>query len=184
MDLKPCRDCGTPVQPVSRSCPHCGIMNPVHQWVALPDGAHETFRVPVTAYSAMTAAARSTAVLSRPPKNTMQRIFGSVDSAEEATEAIEWAVGVFYLLAGIQVLAAFFFGMRHLVDAVALAGLATWLKMGNSRVAAGILLVLCLLSVAMSLSSGAFRGVWLAVIAAGLSWRAFKATGLLQGRQA
>ena len=32
----------------------------------------------------------------------------------------------------------------------------------------------------MSLAAGAFRGVWLAVIAAGLAWRAFKATGVLQ----
>lgn len=180
MDLKPCRDCGTPVQPVSRHCPHCGIMNPVHKWVALPDGSDETFRVPVTAYSTMAAAARSQAVLNTPPKSTMQRLFGRVDTPEEAKEAIDWASAVFYILAGIQVLAAFFFGFRHLVDAAALAALATWLRMGNSRVAAGLLLALSVLSVVMSLLAGSFRGIWLAVIAAGLAWRAFNATLLLQ----
>lgn len=180
MDLKPCRDCGTPVQPASRHCPHCGIMNPVHKWVALPDGSDETFRVPVTAQSAMVAAARSQAVLSRPPKTTMERIFGRVDTAEEAKEAIDWASGVFYLLAGIQVLVAVFIGLGHLVDAAALAALSTWLRMGNSRVAAGLLLALSVLSVVMSLLGGSFRGIWLAVIAAGLAWRAFNATLLLQ----
>lgn len=48
MDLKPCRDCGKPVEYVARSCPYCGIMNPVAKWVALPDGEDERFRVPVT----------------------------------------------------------------------------------------------------------------------------------------
>jgi hypothetical protein len=28
--------------------PHCGILNPVVQWVALPDGAHLTQREPVS----------------------------------------------------------------------------------------------------------------------------------------
>jgi hypothetical protein len=180
MDLKPCRDCGTPVQWTSRSCPHCGIMNPVQKWVALPDGADETFRMPVNQFTAMAAAMRSTAVLSRPPKTGMQRIFGSVDSAEEAKEAIDWCSGIFYVLAGIQLLAAFFLGKEHFIDAVALAGLSTWLRMKDSRIAATLLLILAALSVVMTVASGSIRGVWLGIIAAGLAWRAFNATGLLQ----
>lgn len=44
--MKPCRDCQTPVSPAARACPHCGILNPVHTWVAFPDGSHRTHRVP------------------------------------------------------------------------------------------------------------------------------------------
>ncbi|HEU4559969.1 MAG TPA: hypothetical protein VFS20_19120 [Longimicrobium sp.] len=181
MDLKPCRDCGTPVQTASRSCPHCGIMNPVHKWVALPDGSDETFRVPVTAQSAMVAAARSAAVLNKPPKSTMERIFGRVDTAEEAREVIDWCSTIFYILAGIQVVAAFFFGAGGLAGAVVLAALATWLRMGKSRVAAGLLLALSVLSIVMTvLGGGSFGGLWLMAIAAGLAWRAFNAAVLLQ----
>jgi len=184
MDLKPCRDCGTPVQYTSRSCPHCGIMNPVAKWVALPDGEDEKFRVPVTPYSAMTTAARSAAVLSRPPRTTMQRIFGPVTDAEDAKEAIDWCSGIFYLLALIQAALAMFDGRAHLVDAAVLAGLATWLRMGNSRVAAVLLLILSVLWAGMGVMSFSYRTVWMSVIAIGLSWRAFNAAGILQqGRQ-
>jgi len=180
MDLKPCRDCGTPVQYTSRSCPHCGIMNPVAKWVALPDGEDEKFRVPVTPYSAMTAAARSAAVLSRPPRTTMERIFGPVTDAEDAKEAIDWCSGIFYLFAVIQALLALLDGRAHLVDAVVLAGLATWLRMGNSRIAAALLLILAVLSTIVAVMSFSFRMVWMSVIAAGMSWRAFNAAGILQ----
>ena len=179
MDLKPCRDCGTPVQWTSRSCPHCGIMNPVHQWVALPDGEHERFRVPVNAYGAMAASARSHAVLSTRPKDTLERIFGSVDSPEEAKEAVDWCSGVMYLLAGIHLLAAVFLGPAQLVDAGVLIVLSTWLRMRDSRVAATLLLVLSAISVLAVATTGSFRIIWLSLIAAGLSWRAFNATAML-----
>jgi hypothetical protein len=45
--MKPCRDCGVPTAPSARSCPSCGILNPVMQWVALPNGEHLTAREPV-----------------------------------------------------------------------------------------------------------------------------------------
>lgn len=45
--MKPCRDCGAPTAPSARSCPSCGILNPVLQWVALPNGEHLTAREPV-----------------------------------------------------------------------------------------------------------------------------------------
>lgn len=61
--MSPCRDCGVPTAPSARSCPSCGILNPVLQWVALPDGAHLTRREPVQpgggAYAAALPAPRS-----------------------------------------------------------------------------------------------------------------------------
>lgn len=42
----PCRDCGAPAPSSARACPHCGILNPVLQWVAYPDGSHLTAREP------------------------------------------------------------------------------------------------------------------------------------------
>lgn len=184
MDLKPCRDCGAAVPYTSRSCPHCGIMNPVAKWVALPDGEDERFRVPVTAYSSMTAAVRGAAALNRQPRSTMQRIFGAVADAEDAREAIDWCAGIFYLLAVLQGLAALMLSPLHLADAAALAALATWLRMGHSRAAAVLLLILSVLMVGLTLANGSFRAVWVGVIATGLSWRAFNATGILrqQGR--
>ena len=54
--MKPCRDCGAPTAPSARSCPKCGILNPVMQWVALPDGSHLTAREPAGAGAAAIAA--------------------------------------------------------------------------------------------------------------------------------
>lgn len=55
--MSPCRDCGAPTAPSARSCPSCGILNPVLQWIALPDGAHLTAREPVQPGGAHAAAA-------------------------------------------------------------------------------------------------------------------------------
>ena len=179
-DPKPCRDCGAPVKYTARSCPYCGIMNPVAKWVALPDGSDETHRVPVTAYSAMTTAARSAAILSRPPRTTMERIFGPVTSEEDAKEAIDWCSGIMLLLAGIQLLIAVFAGNVRLLDLAILPALAIWLRLSNSRIAAALLLILAVLATLASLMTFSFRMMVMWVIAAGLSWRAFKATGILQ----
>ena len=46
--MKPCRECGQPTAPTARACPTCGILNPVQQWVAFPDGSHDTAREPVS----------------------------------------------------------------------------------------------------------------------------------------
>lgn len=180
MDLKPCRDCGVPVKYTARSCPYCGIMNPVTKWVALPDGSDETHRVPVTAMSAMTMAARNAAVLSRPPKTTMERIFGPVTSVEDAKEAIDWSTGIILLLWAIHLLAALFVGNVRLPEVAILPALAIWLRLSNSRIAAALLLIVAVATVIMFLMMFSIRMVIIWVIAAGLSWRAFKATGLLQ----
>lgn len=55
--MKPCRDCGQPASSQARSCPHCGILNPVQQWVSFPDGSHLTHREPVRAGAAFAAPA-------------------------------------------------------------------------------------------------------------------------------
>ena len=180
MDLKPCRDCGQPVKYTARSCPYCGIMNPVAKWVALPDGSDETHRVPVTALSAMTMAARGANLLSRPPKTTMERIFGPVTSVEDAKEAIDWCTGIILLLAAMQLLLALFIRGVRLPEAVILSALAIWLRMSNSRIAAALLLILAVLATLAFVMTFSFRMVLIWVIAAGLSWRAFKATGILQ----
>ena len=180
MDQKPCRDCGVLVNYTARSCPYCGIMNPVAKWVALPDGSDETHRVPVTVYSAMSMAARGTAMLSRPPKTTMERIFGPVTSVEDAKEAIDWCSGIVLLLAAMQLLIALFVRGVRLPDAAILAALALWLRLSNSRIAAALLLLLAVLGIIASLLAFSLRIGMIWVIAAGLSWRAFKATGILQ----
>ena len=180
MDLKPCRDCGASVKYTARSCPYCGIMNPVAKWVALPDGSDETHRVPVTAYSAMTMAARSAAILSRPPKTTMERIFGPVTSVEDAKEAIDWCSGIMLLLAAIQLIVALIMGNVRLPEVAILPALAIWLRLSNSRIAAALLLILAVLATGAFLMMFSLRMVLIWVIAAGLSWRAFKATGILQ----
>ena len=190
-NTKPCRDCGEPAKVTARSCPHCGIMNPVMQWVVLPDGAHETFRVPTTPYSAMTAAARSVAVLSRPPKRGLERIFGSVDDAEEANDAIDLCTGIFFLIAGIYVLLGFFYTSAFYLDAVLIAGVSLWLRMSKSRFAAGVLLGLAVLMLVLQFveltgmvvgyggGMGA-RTLIMYIIALGLAYRAFNATAVLK----
>lgn len=42
-----CRDCSRPASPMDRSCPHCGILNPVGTWVVIPEGSHLPRRAPV-----------------------------------------------------------------------------------------------------------------------------------------
>jgi hypothetical protein len=166
-------------------------MNPVMQWVALPDGSHDSFRVPITPYSAMTTAARSAAVLTRPPKRGYERYFGSVDDAEEANEAIDTCSGIFFLIAFIDVLQGFFFDPGFYFDAALIAGVALWLRLSKSRAAGGVMLglallllglrVLALVGVFMGMAGGgSLRSIFIAVLAAGLAYRAWTATNLLK----
>lgn len=191
MDTRPCRDCGQQTKLVARSCPHCGILNPVLQWVSLPDGSHETFRVPITAYSAMTQAARGAAALSRPPKRGMERFFGSVDDAEEANDAIDLCTGIFFLIAGIDVLLGLFFSPAFYFDAILVIGVSLWLRMSKTRLAAGVLLaisVLMLLAQVMEITGmmrgmgggAGYRTLVMCILSLGLAWRAFNATALLE----
>lgn len=64
--MKPCRDCGVPTAASARSCPSCGILNPVLQWVALPNGEHLTRREPVGGGGAMALAVPHAALFAPP----------------------------------------------------------------------------------------------------------------------
>jgi hypothetical protein len=190
MDTGPCRDCGQQTKNTARHCPHCGILNPVLHWVSLPDGAHETFRVPITPYSAMTNAARSTIALSRPAKRGLARYFGSVDDAEEAREAIDTCSGVFFLVAFIDVLQGFFFDPGFYVDAALIFLVSMWLRSSKSPASGNAMLALAALLLALRVASiigmfsgfgggGGPRALLLSVLCLGLAHRAHSATRIL-----
>ena len=77
--MKPCRDCGVPTAASARSCPSCGILNPVLQWVALPNGEHLTRREHVSGGGALAMSATAAAPLFSPPASPRPRasdVFG------------------------------------------------------------------------------------------------------------
>ena len=171
MDLKPCRDCRTPVPWTSRSCPHCGILNPVAKWVALPDGADETFREPVNAGRAAVVGAVPTGVPERAP--------GVADPLADARKKVVECAGLFYFIAVINAVAAYWLGPALLVVAVAVAGLATWLRMRNSSGAAGLLLLLAIFHLFLIGRSLRNPGAFSALLAVIVAWRALNATRVL-----
>lgn len=196
--MKPCRDCSTPVSAAERSCPHCGILNPVTTWVAFPDGSHLTQRVavadrrpPVAAASrARDAAPLPVAVAAslhlKPTvhRTGFARYFGPVESADEARSVIVDASNAFYFLAALNLLLGLVFMPGAIVDAVLMAGLSLWLRNTASRLAASLLLLLALaalVSTGMALAGmlPGGRNVYLALIMAGVSYRAFRATLIL-----
>ena len=205
--MKPCRDCSTPVASAERSCPHCGILNPVITWVAHPDGSHLTQRVPASerrpplaakgsAPSALPRptiapvppAAMAAAYLKPVPQRTgFARFFGPVESAEEARSVIVDASNGFYFLAALNLLFGLILFPAALVDAVILTVLSLWLRTTASRVPAGLLLLLAVLgiaSTAMALAGKAEggRNVYLAILTLGMAYRAFRATMILADR--
>jgi RNA polymerase subunit RPABC4/transcription elongation factor Spt4 len=207
--MKPCRDCSTPVSSAERSCPHCGILNPVITWVAHPDGSHLTQRVPASerrpalaakgsAPSALAIprptaapvppAAMAAAYLKPAPQRTgFARYFGPVESVEEARSVIVDASNGFYFLAALNLLFGLILFPAALVDAVILTVLSLWLRTSASRVPAGLLLVLAVLgiaSTAMALAGKAEggRNVYLALLTLGMAYRALRATMILAER--
>lgn len=94
--MQPCRDCGAPTAPSARSCPKCGILNPVMQWVALPDGSHLTAREPVGAGAAAIAApapfARFAPAPAAAPANRARDVFGEDRLASWAIWVIVFAI--------------------------------------------------------------------------------------------
>jgi hypothetical protein len=92
-----CRDCGAPTADSARSCPRCGILNPVVQWVAFPDGSHLTARAP--GFGASTPGA---AVLASPaayaPRSGKGRVrFGAITAkprpvADQLADGAIWSV--------------------------------------------------------------------------------------------
>jgi len=193
---KPCRDCGESVASSSRSCPKCGIMNPVIQWTALPDGSHESFRVPVTAMSGAWAMAAASATLQRPAKRGLERYFSPIHDAGEAKEAIDDSTGMFFVIAGINVLAGFLLHRAFLVDAAIIGGLAFALRQTRSKPLAFILLALMGLSFASRIlgffgvallgagAGGGAGGLVLGFFAVALAYRAMSATVTLARHRA
>ncbi|HET7230222.1 MAG TPA: hypothetical protein VFJ16_09480 [Longimicrobium sp.] len=183
MDLKPCRDCGTPVQWTSRSCPHCGIMNPVQKWVALPDGADETYRVPVPRLAETPAPPASPM---RPPGygRAPEVPAGLHDPLADARKKIKACAWLFYFVALVNLVASYWLGEGGVVIAVIVAALATWLWTQGSQIAAGLLLLFALFNIVMLAKSGQMAGIWMAILIVLTSWRALNATMLLRDANA
>ena len=207
--MKPCRDCSTPVASAERSCPHCGILNPVITWVAYPDGSHLTQRVPGSerrpplaargsapsplviprpSVAPVPAAAMAAAYMKPAPQRSgLARYFGPVESAEEARSVVVDASNGFYFIGGLHLLIGLFLWPGAIVDAVVLISLSLWMRMTASRVPALLLLLVALLGVlvtAMNLvnKEPGGRNVYLAVITLGMAYRAFRATMILAQR--
>lgn len=91
--MSACRDCSRPTPASARSCPHCGILNPVVQWVAYPDGSHLTARLapdPVAAAAALSGkpaprpAAPRPLALSRPASGSSMGTGASASAGSSA----------------------------------------------------------------------------------------------------
>jgi hypothetical protein len=171
-------------------------MNPVIQWTALPDGSHESFRVPVTAMSAAWGAAAAGATLQRPAKRGLERYFSPIHDTHEAKEAIDDSTGMFFVIAAVNVLAGLLLHRAFLVDAVIIAGLAFVLRQSQSKAAAFVLLALMGLSFASRIlgmfgvallgagAGGGVGGLMLSFFAVALAYRAMTATVTLERHKA
>lgn len=201
--VKPCRDCGNATAPSARSCPSCGILNPVLQWVALPDGSHHTARVAVTggaglapfspapayAGAAGNAAAMAGATFKlqgrAAQREGVRQHFAGVADSDDALQAIRTASTRFFLLAALSLVVGYLSqettGSLWYLDGLVVGGLALALREMHSRVAAGLLLamsVIIVLAQVVALMAGVFllgrMIVW--VIMSGISYRALLAT--------
>lgn len=192
--MKPCRDCGQPAAASARSCPHCGILNPVVQWVALPNGEHLTHREPVRtsadpfAYFSSPSTANA-AALAGPAYATQARAVADLD----AVDAIDLASKRFFWVAGFSLVFGYVLrdavGEYWYADGLVVGALAFALREMHSRVAAGLLLafsVLMVLSQVLALFGGSFfigrMVLW--VVFTGMSYRALMATVTLHKQKA
>jgi hypothetical protein len=186
--MKPCRDCGKPAAASARSCPHCGILNPVVQWVALPNGEHLTHREAVRtsadpfAYFASPTTANAAALAA--PGHGMKAA-ADEDAIDLASKRFFWVAG-FSLVFGYVLRDAV--GEYWYADGLVVGALAFALKEMHSRVAAGLLLafsVLMVLSQVLALFDGSFfigrMVLW--VVFTGMSYRALMATVSLHKQQ-
>jgi hypothetical protein len=189
--MQPCRDCGKPTAASARSCPSCGILNPVLQWVALPDGSHDSHRETVRPGGAANAFAifdNNAAAAAYVPPVTRS---ADVVMNEEGLEAINLTAKRFYLVAVLTGILGFLVRAEvpfWYVDGILLAGLAAGLQHLHSRVAAGLLTAYAAFTVlheVMAFSSGSFNMVrmviWCAITV--MSYKALMATIAFQKRQ-
>ena len=127
-------------------------------------------------------------MFTQPSPTTSAQFFSLTvtSAAQAATVTKECAVG-FYVLAGIQGLAALLLGPSMLIDALLLAALALWLHLGQSRVAATLLLVLTVVGAGATLLNrlgqpvGGGNNIILAAIAVWVAIKAVVATYRLPG---
>jgi hypothetical protein len=191
--MKPCRDCGQPAAASARSCPHCGILNPVVQWVALPNGEHLTHREPAKssagAYFASPAPANTVALDGT--AYAQARAVADLD-AVDAVGAINVAATRFFWVAGFTLVFGYVLrdavGPYWYADGVIVGALAFALRQMHSRVAAGLLLAFSALTVlaqVLALFGGSFflgrMVLW--VVFTGMSYRALTATITLHKQQ-
>jgi hypothetical protein len=193
--MKPCRDCGQPAAASARSCPHCGILNPVVQWVALPNGEHLTHREAVRtsadpfAYFASPSTANAAALAAPAPASATQ---ARAAADQDAVDAINLAATRFFWVAGFSLVVGYLFragvGEYWYADGLVVGALAFALKEMHSRVAAGLLLafsgLMVLTQVLALLGGSGFVGrVVLWVVFTGMSYRALMATVSLHKQQ-
>jgi hypothetical protein len=184
--MKPCRDCTQPVFPASRSCPHCGIVNPVMQWIAMPDGSHHTARV---APDPVAAAAALKGVTAPPPRMAAPPVVRRAPAAAAAlplsgpeVDDIRQCATIFFWLAGINAAAGLLLGTVFIFEGVVMAVLALALRRFNSRIAAVLLVGYALLTIASKvmtmMDGGGFRfgWIWLWVLVTGAAFKAAVAT--------
>lgn len=190
--MQPCRDCGKPTAASARSCPSCGILNPVLQWVALPDGSHDTHRETVRPGGAANAFAifdnnAPAAPYAPPPSRTVEAV-----QNEEGLEAINVTAKRFYVVAALTFLLGYLVRAEvpfWYVDGILLAGLAAGLQHLHSRVAAGLLTAYAAFTVlqqVMGMGSGNGNVVrlfiWCAITV--MAYKALQATIAFQKQRA
>lgn len=173
------------------------------QWVALPDGSHHTARVAVAGGGALepfapayayAGAAGNTAAMAgatfklqgrAAQREGVRQHFAGVADSDDALQAIRTASTRFFLLAGLSLVFGYLnkesIGSLWYLDFVVVGGLALALREMHSRVAAGLLLAMSVVTVLMqvlALMAGVFllgrMIVW--VIMSGMSYRALLAT--------
>lgn len=188
--MKPCRDCSKPAPPSARSCPHCGILNPVVQWVALPDGSHHTARV---APDPAAAAAALSGAMAPPPRMPAPRVSPRPAARPAAVaapvplegpevDAIRTCSSIFFGLAALNAVAGLFLGSAAYIEAGIMVVLSLVLRRYNSRVAAVLLVLYAVLTVLtkvqMLLAGGGMRlgWIWMWVLVAGAAFKAAAAT--------
>jgi hypothetical protein len=196
--MKPCRDCSQPASPAARSCPHCGIMNPVHQWVALPDGSHLTARAapdPVAAAAALRAGFGSALPMPAPAaprpiaRPAAPRPAAVVPDSGPEVDAIRQCSTIFFWLAGINAAAGYFLGGGYILEGATMAVLSLALRRYNSRVAAVLLVLYAVLTILTKLqlmmAGAGFRPgwIWLWVLVTGAAFKAAVATFKLRQPQ-
>lgn len=171
--MQPCRDCCRPTPPSARSCPACGILNPVVQWVALPGGSHLTHREPVGA---------AAAPVPRPiaaPAAALSAVMADEGAAgadiRKCANAF-YGLGAFNALVGAVLYSAG--GSALIFEGILMAGLAFVLRQYRSRVA-GVLLIAyaaftTLLKVSALLDGGG--RIWWILLWGSVTGLAFKAT--------